>query len=107
MEPTEVSKVKVVLVGDGAVGKTCLLISHTQHVFPQDYVPTVFDNHAAQHTLTIDGITRTVDLQFWDTAGQEEYDGLRPLPILKQTLSSSSLMWIPRTLLTMLRSSGW
>ncbi|KAF0989435.1 hypothetical protein HZS_3178 [Henneguya salminicola] len=66
---------KLVIVGDGACGKTCLLIVFSKDEFPEVYVPTVFENYVAD--IEVDG--KKIELALWDTAGQEDYDRLRPL----------------------------
>lgn len=73
---------KCVLVGDGAVGKTSLLISFVENRFPEDYVPTVFDNH--EKVMELNG--RQVSLSLWDTRGREGDDRLRPLSYPNTTI---------------------
>jgi len=82
-EPTDdggdAPAIKIVVVGDGAVGKTCLLICYTRNEFPKTYVPTVFDNSTKVVSLTINETQHKVSLDLWDTAGQEELDRIRYL----------------------------
>lgn len=68
-------KVNCVLVGDGAVGKTSLVISYTTNGYPTEYVPTAFDNFTVM--VVVDG--KPVRVQLCDTAGQDELERLRPL----------------------------
>ncbi|KAG8685785.1 GTP-binding protein Rho1, partial [Ceratobasidium sp. 395] len=56
---------KLVIVGDGGCGKTCLVF----------WVPTVSDNYVADIEIG----SEYVELALWDTSGLEDYDRLRPL----------------------------
>jgi len=56
---------KLVIVGDGACGKTCLLIVFSKDQFPEVYVPTVFENYVAD--IEVDNkqvISHTVVLRY-------------------------------------------
>ncbi|NXN10297.1 RHOF protein, partial [Indicator maculatus] len=69
------TEVKVVVVGDGGCGKTSLLVAFARGDFPKVYVPTVFE----KYTASIQAGGKPVKIHLWDTAGQEDYDRLRPL----------------------------
>ena len=62
------------MVGDGACGKSYAMARYVHGKWTGEYVPTTYDNETA--SLEIGG--QPVVLQIWDTAGQEEYDRLRP-----------------------------
>ncbi|AAS51668.1 ADL252Wp [Eremothecium gossypii ATCC 10895] len=66
---------KIVILGDGACGKTSLLNVFTRGYFPKVYEPTVFENYI--HDIFVDN--QHITLSLWDTAGQEEFDRLRSL----------------------------
>lgn len=64
---------KVVVVGDGAVGKSALTIQFFQKMFIQDYDPTIEDSYI-QHA-EVDGEWCVMDVL--DTAGQDEFSAMR------------------------------
>ncbi|TPX37291.1 hypothetical protein SeMB42_g06958 [Synchytrium endobioticum] len=74
--PKPIPQRKLVIVGDGACGKTALLMVQSGQPFPEKYFPTIFENFVS--TVDLPG-NKKVQLSLWDTAGQEDYDRLRPL----------------------------
>ena len=68
-------QLKVVAVGDGSVGKTSLLVTYSTDSFPDEYIPTIFDNYTAKRKFK----DKFVELNLWDTAGTVDHDQLRPM----------------------------
>ncbi|KAM0676454.1 hypothetical protein GVAV_000421 [Gurleya vavrai] len=75
-------KGKVTIVGDGKTGKSSLLLRLTHSKFNEEYVPTVFENtkYSTLHKK------RKIEIDFWDTAGQEDYSRIMPLSYPETTL---------------------
>jgi len=72
---TNSSKIKCVFLGDGAVGKTSLIVSYTTNGYPNEYVPTAIDTYDV--VVHVDGEPVTFEMN--DTPGQDDFDTLRPL----------------------------
>ncbi|XP_063171422.1 rho-related GTP-binding protein RhoF [Candoia aspera] len=69
------TELKAVVVGDGGCGKTSLLLVHAKGAFPEQYAPSVFEKYTTDVTVR----KKEIILHLYDTAGQEDYDRLRPL----------------------------
>jgi Ras-related C3 botulinum toxin substrate 1 len=71
-------RLKVVVIGDDRHPdhpKTRFLLTYRDHADPGEYLATVFDNIKTR--IMVDD--RQVELQLWDTSGQEDHKKLRPL----------------------------
>ncbi|KAM9734473.1 rho-related GTP-binding protein RhoF [Menidia menidia] len=68
-------ELKIVIVGDGGCGKTSLLMVYAKGDFPEKYAPSVFEKYVT--SITLGG--KEIKLNLYDTAGQDDYDRLRPL----------------------------
>ena len=82
------------IIGDGSVGKTCILTRFCENKYDEAYIPTIFENYNKEYT--VDGKTKILrwGFDFWlwhswlkpdnisrisDTAGQEDYANVRLL----------------------------
>lgn len=61
---------KLLLIGDSGVGKSCLLLRFADDSYSESYISTIGVDFKIR-TMTVDD--RTVKLQIWDTAGQERF----------------------------------
>jgi small GTP-binding protein len=68
-------EVKMVVVGDQAMGKTCLVWAYAKHEIPPDYVPSVVEHYVVKRQWADTEIT----LQLWDTAGAGDLENVRVL----------------------------
>jgi small GTP-binding protein len=67
---------KIVMLGDGAVGKTAMTTRFTQDHFESDYKRTIGSDFAIKR-LNLENIDAQVTLQVWDLAGQPRFESVR------------------------------
>lgn len=67
---------KIVMLGDGAVGKTAMTLRFTQNYFETDYKRTIGTDFSVKR-LKIPEYDTDVTLQIWDLAGQPRFESVR------------------------------
>merc|ERR1719399_712136 len=72
--PAGTPEFKLLLVGDGGVGKTTFVKRHLSGEFEKKYIPTV---GVEVHPLLFHTTRGPICFNVWDTAGQEKFGGLR------------------------------
>ena len=73
MDENEEIKLKILILGDVSVGNTSILYQYAEDYFPEDYISTIGVDY--KNKIIIKNKTR-INLQIWDTAGQEKYRSL-------------------------------
>ena len=66
-------KLKILILGDTAVGKACLLLKYIDGYFPDIYISTIGVEYKIK---TINKNNTNINLEIWDTCGQERYKSL-------------------------------
>ena len=69
-KPTPLLQIKLLLIGDSGVGKSCCLLRFSEDSFTPSFITTIGIDFKIR-TIELDG--KRVKLQIWDTAGQERF----------------------------------
>ncbi|KAJ5076582.1 rho gtpase [Anaeramoeba ignava] len=69
-------KYKVIFIGDGAIGKTSLLLTYDLKYLPEEYIPTIYDNFSKNFKIEEN---KEIEIVFWDTERRDYDDRLFPL----------------------------
>ena len=77
--------IKVILIGDGGVGKTCLIQQYTSKEFTEEHIVTMSAGDKSFKEVKVG--EKTVKLEIWDTAGQEQYRSVNKIYMNKAKIA--------------------
>ena len=75
MDDKDPIEVKVVLLGESGVGKTCIISRFVNNVFENNTMTTISATYAAK-VIPYTDVGESIKFEIWDTAGQEKYRSL-------------------------------
>ena len=91
-------EIKIILIGEAGVGKTCIINRYINHRFDEDTINTI-STSCEQKTIILNDKNKTgVDLNIWDTCGQEKFRNL--VNILFQNAKAAILVYDSTSLKT-------
>lgn len=76
MNSSSVTSIKLVLLGEAAVGKSSIVLRFVSNDFAENKEPTI---GAAFLTQRVNMGDHTIKFEIWDTAGQERFASLAPM----------------------------
>ncbi|MBA0745230.1 hypothetical protein Gogos_007811 [Gossypium gossypioides] len=83
--------IKLLLIGDSGVGKSCLLLRFSDGSFTTSFITTIGIDFKIR-TIELDG--KRIKLQIWDTAGQERFRTITTAENIPCFLSWGEKSWV-------------